>query len=189
MVGISSSGADAAPLAPPPEPPAAEGHGSGSDHDTISPLVDLLERVPDLVAQKVLAHLDPIDRTFLAQTGGTCRAVVVAADLPRAGTKEKMLEGRSVWVVTHRLTEFVGSIERLAWAKASGCPWVVRTCALAAAGGRLDVLQWARAHGCPWGELTCAWGRWRCCSGRGSTAVRGMRRLVPRPLGAGAWRC
>ena len=39
-------------------------------------LVDLLERFPDLFAQQVLSHLDPIDRTFLAQTGGVCRAAL-----------------------------------------------------------------------------------------------------------------
>ena len=71
MAGFLPSGADTAPLSPPPEPPAAEGHEGGADHDdnndnnTFSPLVDLAERFPELFAQKVLAHLDPIDRTFL----------------------------------------------------------------------------------------------------------------------------
>jgi len=32
-------------------------------------------------------------------------------------------------------------------------------------------------------------GTWRCCSGCGSTAARGMRRRVATPLGAGTWRC
>ena len=44
------------------------------------------------------------------------------------------------------------AVQRLAWAQANGCPWVPRTCALVAAGGRLDVLKWARAHDCPWDE-------------------------------------
>jgi hypothetical protein len=136
MVGIYSFAADAVPLALPPEPPAAMSHGGGAveevteNNNTLSPLLDLVERFPDLFALKVLAHLNPIDRTFLAQAERGCRAAVVAFVLPCAGTKEEVLEGRSVWVVTHRLTEFVGSIERLAWAKASGCPWVVRTSAL-----------------------------------------------------------
>jgi hypothetical protein len=30
--------------------------------------------------------------------------------------------GRTVWVVTHRLKDFIVTVERLAWAKASGCP-------------------------------------------------------------------
>jgi len=128
------------------------------DHDATNalfPLLDLLERFPDLFAQKVLAHLDPIDRTFLAQTGSTCRAAVAASDLPRAGIREEVL-GRSVWVVTHRLEGFCTSVELLAWAKSNGCPWVARTCAIAARGGRLDVLQYARANYCPWDEWTCA---------------------------------
>ena len=132
MVGICPSAADAAPLSPPPGAPAAEGHGGGAlDDDTFLPLLDLLERFPDLFAQKVLQRLDPIDRTFFAQAGGAYRAAVVASDLPRAGTGEEVLVlGRSVWVVTHKVREFCTSVERLAWAKASGCPWVEQTCAV-----------------------------------------------------------
>ena len=132
MAGIISS-LDAAPLLPPPEPHAAEGHGGGADYDddntSFFPLLDLLERFPDLFAQKVLRHLDPIDRTFLAQAGSACRAVVVASHQPRAGTRREVL-GRSVWVVTHKVRAFCTSVERLAWAKASGCPWVEETCAI-----------------------------------------------------------
>jgi hypothetical protein len=42
-----------------------------------------------------------------------------------------------------KLAEFVGSVGRLAWARANGCPWGKRTCALAAAGGRLEARQWS----------------------------------------------
>jgi len=128
--------------------------------NTFSPLHDLLERFPDLFAQKVLQHLDPIDRTFLAQAGWACRVAVAASDLPRAGTRWVVL-GSSVWVVRHRLGEFCTSVERLAWAKASGCPWVASTCALAARGERLGVLKWTRAHDCPCDAFTCAWAAWR----------------------------
>jgi hypothetical protein len=55
MAGICSSGAGAAPVSPPPELPAAVGHGGDADHDAddkelnddndkFSPLVDLAER-------------------------------------------------------------------------------------------------------------------------------------------------
>ena len=153
MAGISSSSsAAAAALPPPPATPAAEGGGA-------SPLLDLLERFPDLFAQKVLQHLDPIDRTFLAHTGGLCRAAVAASDLPRAGIRLVVL-GKSVWRVTHELSEFCTSVERLAWAKASGCPWVQEICECAARGGHLDVLQWAWAHDCPWDMYTCAFAAW-----------------------------
>jgi hypothetical protein len=54
------------------------------------------------------------------------------------------------------LSDFVGSKERLAWARANGCAWEERTCACAAAGGNLDVLRWAHVEeGCPWDESTC----------------------------------
>ena len=52
-----------------------------------------------------------------------------------------------------KLCDFVGSVERLAWANSNRvCPWNARTCALIARGGNLEVLQWAREHGCPWQE-------------------------------------
>ena len=228
MAGISSSAALAAPPSPMPGPPVAVGYGGESaaadddndnDNNNFSPLLDLLERCPDLFAQKVLVHLDPIDHTFLAQAGSACRAAVAASDLPRAGSRSDVL-GRSVLVVTHRLAEIVGSVERLAWAKASGCPWIARTCALVARAGRLEVLQWAQAQSCPWDTLTLAhaalhghlevlqWARahgcpvgastcitplgagtWRCCSGRGSTTAPGTRAHVSTPLLVDTWRC
>jgi len=190
MAGISSSAsaAAAAPLSPPNELPAAEGHGGGggvaaddadNDHDdsnTFSPLLDLLERFPDLFAQKVLQHLNPIDITFLAQAAGAFRAAVAASGLPRAGTRRRVVWGKRVWVVTHKITEFCTSVERLAWAKASGCPWGSMTCTLAAEGGRLEVLRWARAHGCPWDSSTCAHAAW------GGHLVRRCTFTVSKPL-------
>ena len=134
------------------------------------PLLDLLERFPDLFAQEVLQHLDRIDRTFLAQAWRACRASVAASDLPRAGTRRKLL-GRSVWVVTHKLREFCTSVERLAWAKASGCPWEVRTCVHVAMGGSLKALQWAHAHGYPWDERTSGYGGVADCE-RGKRQLR-----------------
>jgi hypothetical protein len=102
--------------------------------------------------------LDPIDRTFLAQAGGACREAVEASHLLRAGTCRRVIGFLLVVrVVTHRLVDFVGSIERLAWAKASGCPWVARTCALVARGGHLEVLRWVRENNCPWDTMTSAW--------------------------------
>jgi hypothetical protein len=171
MTGIFPSSSGAAPLAPPPEPPAAEGHGDSAVTDdntnsTLFPLLDLLERFPDLFAHKVLAHLDPIDRTFVAQVGSACRTTVAASGLPRAGTRGVVM-GRSVWVVTHKLKEFCTSVARLAWAKASGCPWVEWTCVLTSLGA----------------------GTWMCCGGRGRTTARGIPGRASAPLGVGTWRC
>jgi hypothetical protein len=93
-------------------------------NDTPSPLVGLLQRHPELFTQKVLQHLDPLARTFLAQTGRACRDALYSSGLPRAGTTQevlvsecggKVLVGKTVWVVTHKLEEFLGSAERLAW--------------------------------------------------------------------------
>ena len=55
-------------------------------------------------------------------------------------------------VVSHRVSELCTSVERLAWAKASGCPWIAWKCAYAARAGRLEALRFQREH-----ELTCAY--------------------------------
>jgi hypothetical protein len=56
-----------------------------------------------------------------------------------------------------KLKRFVGSAERLAWAKANGCSWESsRTCAVISKYGIMAVLRWAREHGCPWDPWTCA---------------------------------
>jgi len=128
MAGIYWSAVDAAVIEPPPQPPAAEGHGGAVDHADgnvyFSPLLDLVERFPELFVQKVLQHLDPIDRTFLAQAGVACRAAVAASHLPRAGTR-RTEQGRNVWVVTHQLGQgitlvhFSAQLEPFLWYR--GC--------------------------------------------------------------------
>ena len=57
-----------------------------------------------------------------------------------------------------RVKDFVGSVMRLAWAKAMGCPWTAETCSIIAERGDLRVLMWARAQNpqIPWDERTCA---------------------------------
>jgi hypothetical protein len=115
------------------------------------PLLDLLQALPDLFHKEVLERLDPTDRALLAQVGRPWLAAVLASmspDLPRAGKSAG---------VPLKLKGFVGSVKLLAWARANGCPWTVRSSALAAAGGRVDVLKYVRAHGCPWNKNTCVW--------------------------------
>ena len=91
----------------------------------------------------MLPRLEPADRAMLGQVGSAWRAMVVACTRePRAGLKGG---------VPLKVTVFVaGSVERLAWAKANGCPWGPKTCSLAATGGHLEALRWAREHGCGW---------------------------------------
>ncbi|KXZ48450.1 hypothetical protein GPECTOR_27g620 [Gonium pectorale] len=45
-----------------------------------------------------------------------------------------------------------GSVELLAWLRARGCPWGVRTFAAAAEGGCEEALEWLVAQCCPMGE-------------------------------------
>jgi hypothetical protein len=125
-------------------------HGTTRDghHDDTFPLLDrLLEDLPEVVERFVLPGLDPNALALLARVKRGWCAVVVSSGLPRAGIAEG---------VPLMVTEFCGSVERLAWAKANGCPWDERTCASAARGGFLEVLRWAREHHCPWDWRTCA---------------------------------
>jgi hypothetical protein len=150
MGGICSSAADAAPLSP---PPAAEGHGGGAaandydnNDDTFLPLLDPPERFRDLFAQKVLQHLSPSIAPSSRRQGGHAER--------RSRPPTCLARGRDGWCRggvcgwwTRRLMEFCSSVERLAWAKASGCPWVARTCALrccgwAPGGAAVDAGAW-----------------------------------------------
>jgi hypothetical protein len=97
--------------------------------------------------QLVLAQLDPTDCAMLALVGTPWLAVVVANNLSRAGRDAAL---------PLKLSEFVGSVARLAWAKDNGCPWEEETCEMIAEGGQLDVLQWARKQGYPWDSDSCA---------------------------------
>jgi len=75
-------------------------------------LSDILQ-VSGLFAE-VLSRLDPTDLALLRRVDRACRAAVEYSGLPRAGvSEEEPLE----------VSQFVGSVERLAWAKDSGCPW------------------------------------------------------------------
>ena len=85
----------------------------------------LLERLPDVLAAKVLPRLDCADLALFRRMGPSTRAALVASGQPRAGANEVPLKVR----------QFVRSVERLAWAKANDCPWVAMVCALVAGGG------------------------------------------------------
>jgi hypothetical protein len=116
-------------------------------------LLLLLDELPDLFFEEVLKRLTPFDRTMLAQVGRPWLAAVLASGLPRLPKRVS---------VRLRLREFCTSAERLAWARANGCPWGrpvrrwrTNPCALAAEGGHLEALQWARQHYCPWDWRLC----------------------------------
>jgi len=133
------------------------GGGDDNDNNTSSALLDLLERRPELFAAGVLAHLDPPARIALARTGRAFRDVmfprsIFPSGLPRSETTTTGDGGRAR---INEISEFLGSVERLAWANSSGC---TRVCAFAAFGGHLAVLRWAREQDppCPWSSYTCS---------------------------------
>ena len=133
---------------------AAEITLSTEDPPPIPPLLAFLDQYPGLFAAEVLPRLGGGDRAVLAQVARPLLTVIaaaatvggVASALPRAGKSEG---------VPLKLEEFLGSAERLAWAKSNGCEWTKNTCACAAKGGHLEALRWAREQGCPWHAWTC----------------------------------
>jgi len=139
----------------------------------------LTEGLPEVLAAEVLARLDPTDLVLFGQAGRACRAAVVAFGVPQEeetsdGSDDEGTEGGPLLL---RVEDFVGSVERLAWAKEKGCPWDVNGCAYDALGGNLEVLKWAWERRCPWDSQVCCpplcAGTWMCCSGRGSTGASG----------------
>jgi len=116
-------------------------------------LPDELEDLPNFFLKEILARVDPSDRAVLAQVGTPWLAAVVAA---AAAVDSGLTRAGKSAGVPLKVKDFVGSVGRLAWTKANGCPWVQHMSRHVARGGSLDVLRWARQHGCPWSELTCA---------------------------------
>ena len=145
---------------PGPAPPAPSLSDEGNnDHDDSSPplldLLDLLERFPDLVLKEVLERLDPTARASLARTGSALWDVVFPISISPFGLLRAETPPAAGVARVFKLVDFLGTAERLAWAKANGCPWDAETCCYAARGGNLEALKWARQHGCPWNAGTC----------------------------------
>jgi hypothetical protein len=70
------------------------------------------------------------------------------------GTSDQSTEGGTARL-KFRVKDFVGSVERLAWAKERGCPWDHEVFAAAAFCENLDVLRWAWERRCPWNWQVC----------------------------------
>jgi hypothetical protein len=115
-------------------------------NEEFSLLNQLHEDLPEFLDSFVLPALDPTTLALLARTGKGWCATVVSSGLPHAGSAPNL---------ELSLKACCESVELLAWAKANGCPWNEKTCALIAKAGHLDVLQWARGHGCPWDKKAC----------------------------------
>jgi hypothetical protein len=120
-----------------------------NDSSPSPPLLELLERFPDLFLKEVLERLDPTTRAPLAGAGSAFLEVVFPRSIFPFGLPTRAyITGGEARVF--KLGDFLGSAERLAWARANGCPWNRRTCQLAAARGKLEALQWMREQNCPW---------------------------------------
>ena len=143
-----------------PEPASPAPFPSDDDY---SPLLDLLQRFPGFFETYVLERLDPTARASLARTGSAFWDVVFPRSIFSVSLRAR--GRRRVGPRVFKLVDFLAIAHRLAWA--NGCPWVAQT----------------RVVKSPLGE-----GTWRGCSGRGSTAARGIRGRVISPLRAGTWR-
>ena len=167
----------------PAVPSLSDGGDEDHDHDhDFSPLLDLLERFPDLCKTYVLVRLDPIARASLVGAGSAFLYGVFPRSIFPFGLPARA-EATGGAVRVFKVVVFIGSIERLAWAKANGCPWTADTFLYAAVGGNLEVLHWMWDQGCPWNETTssalagsghlpvlrwarehdCPWGESTCC--------------------------
>jgi len=86
--------------------------------------------LPLLFDKEVLSRLDPTARALLRRVDRGLRAAVESSLLPRAGARPGMMG-----FIPLKVRNFVGSVERLVWARANGAPWTPwdwRTCAYAA---------------------------------------------------------
>jgi hypothetical protein len=134
-----------------PEPAPAAPPLSAVDvevNDDLSPLLDLLQRFPHLFDKYVLERLDPAARADLARTGSAFWDLVFPRSIFPLGLLHAETPAAAGAARVFKLVDFLGTDERLAWAKANGCPWDERTCRCAARGGHLEALRWE--HGCPW---------------------------------------
>ena len=128
--------------------------GDGSYSDDLSLLERFDAKARDVFHAHVLSRLDGGDLAMLALVSRSMRAVVFdrfVFNTPLGDLKGVAAVRRELG----RMSNFVGSVSRLAWAKERGCPWDARTCAHAAWKGHLEVLHWARANGAPWDAMTC----------------------------------
>jgi hypothetical protein len=105
------------------------------------PLQTFIEELPLVFESEVLPRLNPTDLAMLMRAGRGCRRVVLASGLPRAGATSALLLD---------VSDFVGSVPALTWAKNNACPWNELTFGWAAYRGALDVVEWAHSEGCPW---------------------------------------
>jgi hypothetical protein len=82
--------------------------------DEYSPLLDLLQRLPDLFHKEVLERLDSTARASLARTGSAFRdAVYPRSIFPFGLPLTTTPRGGSVRLF--KLKDFLESVERLAW--------------------------------------------------------------------------
>jgi hypothetical protein len=121
-----------------------------------SPLLGGLLELPEVLEAEVLARLGPTDVVLFGQAGRACRAAVVAFGVPQEegelsdesdeeGGTGQGIEGGPLLL---RGQDFVGSVERMAWAQARGCPLDENVLLDAAEGGHLEVLKWAWERRC-----------------------------------------
>ena len=107
-------------------------------------LAAIAHRLPMMVLGNDELQLvaESVDANALFPLAATCRALraAVAARCPALGRDGTRTTTSARYAYGH-------SVALAAWARANGCTWGERTCALAARGGHLHVLQWARANG------------------------------------------
>ena len=96
-----------------------------------SPLLDMLECMPEFMEEEVLKKMHPTDRALRTAQRRLWRTPALRR---RPLLKCPTLSGLS-------------SVELLKLAKAEGCPWTARTSAVIAVGGHPEVMDTWSGHG------------------------------------------
>jgi hypothetical protein len=143
------------PEHPTPPAPSVPDGGQNNDDNDFSPLLDLLQRFPDLFEMYVLERLDPTARASLARTASAFLDVVYPRSIFPFGLPRAEMTSWGVLARVFKLVDFLGTAQRISWARANGCQWGAETCELAARRGNLVALKWLRTHACPWDIKTC----------------------------------
>jgi len=91
------------------------GECASSSASSSSPLLDLLERFPDLFQKEVLGRLDPAARASVSRVSCAFNDAVFPASVFPSGPPRAWTTVGAGWLRFFAFKDFVGSVERLAW--------------------------------------------------------------------------
>jgi hypothetical protein len=106
--GSSSLSASALPTGERPS-------SSGNPSDSVSPLLDLVERLPDLFQKEVLGRLDPATHASVSRVNCAFNDAVFPSSMFPSGSPRAGTTGGAGGARVLKFKDFVVSVARLAW--------------------------------------------------------------------------